>query len=400
MEPQSTKTSIDQEPTKAPPQSSVSNTISSVKYTKQQLMVVIIPVLVLIIGFSMWSYSKEQKRQNDLASVNTPNLYIEAQNKTSNLNKVTTTPTKVDIPTVLITMNQTKIPLGDGNYGNTARNNFIYACQTSYSTGAGGAQVAGPWINTTAKTWDKTKKVAVSGAVKWPTSSFFITNNGQSRNITANDLPINGQTTGTFPVSSTDNAYKYDRNPNKIAAQNVTLNLPLTPTIATSPTCLNGGAIGILMDGVVLFNGLDGEGRDAAAYETLDSCDGHPERTSEYHHHDIPSCILNKYNVPSSSTLIGYANDGFGIYIERDKYGALPTNNYLDKCHGRTSYIEWDGKLVNMYHYEATIEYPYTLGCFMGSNTVKQSQAGPNGTTQNGTGGVPPKGSQLPPPKQ
>lgn len=149
--------------------------------------------------------------------------------------------------------------------------------------------------------------------------------------------------------------------------------------------CVNMGAIGILEDGVVLFNALDGEGRDAAAYETLDSCEGHPERSSEYHHHNIAICIISKYTAPYTSSLVGYAIDGHGIYVERDKNGNLLTNENLDECHGRTSEVLWDGKLTNMYHYTATMEYPYTIGCFKANPAIQATSLtnNPNRPTQN-----------------
>ena len=39
----------------------------------------------------------------------------------------------------------------------------------------------------------------------------------------------------------------------------------------------------------------------------------------------------------------------------------------LDECHGHTHEIEWDGELVKRYHYHATAEYPYTVGCYRGT---------------------------------
>ncbi|MGJ8722676.1 MAG: hypothetical protein ACSHW9_12615, partial [Salinibacterium amurskyense] len=65
-------------------------------------------------------------------------------------------------------------------------------------------------------------------------------------------------------------------------------------------------------------------------------------------------------------TLVGYALDGFGIYVERDSAGNLPTNADLDECHGRTSTVLFDGVEQEMYHYSATLEFPFTVGCYAG----------------------------------
>jgi len=67
------------------------------------------------------------------------------------------------------------------------------------------------------------------------------------------------------------------------------------------------GAIGVLLTGAVFFNGLDAEGRDAVAHEIQDA------------------------------------------------------------CHGHTHTVPWDGALTDIYHYHATTEYPYTLGCYVGT---------------------------------
>lgn len=63
---------------------------------------------------------------------------------------------------------------------------------------------------------------------------------------------------------------------------------------------------------------------------------------------------------------MGYALDGFGIYVKQAD-GNLLTNSGLDDCHGRTSPVEWDGRRIDLYHYVVTVEYPYTVGCFCGT---------------------------------
>lgn len=257
-------------------------------------------------------------------------------------------------------VNPKAVPLGDGYVTTSPKVGYIDSCTTSFG-GMGGAQAVGPWINTTAKTWDSTAKTAVSGTVSWPAASWTVTVQGSKRVLKTNDLPIN-HTSGTFPVGTGDPAASYDRNPNSIAPQSFAWSVPLNPTAASKPICLGMGPVGVLNDGVVLYNGLDGEGRDAAAHEVLDLCAGHPDMSSTYHHHDVPPCILAK--ATGASTLVGYARDGFGIYVERDASGALLTNAALDACHGRTSTVLWNGKKTTVYHYDATLGYPYVLGCY------------------------------------
>ena len=255
----------------------------------------------------------------------------------------------------------TKLPIGTTKVSLTGPSvGGLFACDAGNSRG-GGAHAAGPWLNETAGTWDLTKKISVQGDVSWPMASYSETVNGSTRNIISNGLPV-GEVTGTFPIASNDPAYAYDRNPNRIASSDVKLSLPVNPTAAATPKCLGKGQIGVLKNGVSLFASLDELNRDAVAYETQDKCDGHPQQTSVYHYHDIPSCIRNA--ATGASTVVGYAYDGYPIVVERDASGNLPTNADLDQCHGRTSKINLDGKVVEMYHYSATYEFPYFIGCF------------------------------------
>ena len=253
------------------------------------------------------------------------------------------------------------LPLGDGLTSRSAQSGHINACPGG-PPGDGGAQFDGPWIH--GSTWDPGAKVHVQGDVSWPAASYSVQVQGSQRVITTNDLPT-GHGTGVFPIASSDPSYAYDRNPNSISAQSITYRLPVQPAVASSASCLSMGPIGVLSDGVLLYNGFDAEQRDAVAHEVLDSCDGHPDQSGSYHHHDIPACLLAK--ATGTSTLVGYALDGFGIYVERDSSGNLLTDADLDACHGRTSTVTWDGAQVSLYHYVATAEFPYTLGCFRGT---------------------------------
>jgi len=264
------------------------------------------------------------------------------------------------------TIDLSAIPLGDGYLSTTPKVGYVDSCVTSFGTGLGGAVEAVPWIDYTTKTWDSRAKPTVSGAVSWPNATFSVTASDGRRIIVGNDLPID-HTTGIFPISTTDSAYDYDHNPNSITPQPISWSLPLAPPAATTPQCLGLGPIGVLSDGVYLYDALDGEGRDAGAHEVLDSCGEHPNSIPELHHHEVPSCILA--TAKGRSTLVGYAADGYGIYVERSADGALLTNRDLDACHGRTSPVLWNGRVQDVYHYDATLEYPYTLGCYHGTPT-------------------------------
>ena len=254
------------------------------------------------------------------------------------------------------------IPIGDGHVSSSPRKGYVDSCTTAFPPAMPAATP--PWISAASHTWNEDAKVAVQGSVAWPQASYSVTVEGATRVVSTNDLPVD-HTTGVFPISPSDPAYVYDQNPNHIAASPTTWTLPSDPTKAHKPSCTNLGPIGVLDDGVLLYNALDANGRDAAAHEVLDGCGGHPDQAPRYHHHDVPSCLMDATS--GQSTLVGYAIDGFGIYVERNSKGQLLKNSNLDVCHGRTSTVLWDGKETRIYHYDATLEYPYTVGCFRGT---------------------------------
>jgi hypothetical protein len=280
------------------------------------------------------------------------------------------------------TVNPRRLPLGDGRVtASGARRGYVFVCQRS--TAPGGASVDGPWIHGT--TFDLSAKATVEGAVSWPGSRFSIRRTGSKLVVTGNDLPIFG-VTGTFPISPSSTAYRYDRNPNSIRAQSISYSLPGRPAVAAKAGCLTGGQIGVATNGVAIFDGLDAGDRDAVAHEVQDRCGGHPQQQGAYHYHAIPACLTKGDSPHAHSKLVGYAFDGFPIYGPRGDGGRPLTNADLDACHGRVGTVTLNGRRVRTYHYVATLEYPYTIGCFRGTpvRTTPPGGGGPPG------GGPPP----------
>ena len=258
----------------------------------------------------------------------------------------------------------TQLPIGTSRVSTSGTaEGGLFACDSGNPNG-GGAGRPGPWINETAGTWNANEKVSVLGSVAWPMAMYSETVEGTVRKIESNGLPV-GEVTGTFPIAASDPAYAYDGNPNSIAATTVSKSLPVAPAAAAAPGCLGKGPIGVLKNGVVLFAPLDERNRDAVVYETQDDCDGHPQQQSQYHYHNVPACLVAA--ATGTSTVVGFAYDGYPIVVERDADGELPTNADLDECHGRTSPVLLDGNVVTTYHYSATYEFPYSLGCYHGS---------------------------------
>jgi hypothetical protein len=248
------------------------------------------------------------------------------------------------------------------NVGSRCRE--LYACRAG-NQNAPGSSADGPWLNIAAGTWDSTTKLAVKGDVSWPTARYSEKVVANKRVLTSNSLPVDIKS-GTFPIAVDDPSYAYDRNPGKITETDTTITLPETGTVAAKASCMSEGPVGMLRNGVMVFNSLDARGLDAVAHESQDVCQGHSAITT-YHYHNVPSCLRNA--ATGTSTVVGWIADGFPIVVERDASGALPTNADLDDCHGRTSPIQLNGKVVTMYHYSATLEFPYFIGCYRGTPT-------------------------------
>ena len=262
------------------------------------------------------------------------------------------------------TLNCAALPLGDRKFSTTGPSvGVVYSC-----TQLSGKPVveSAPWIDAQTNTWSLPAKLAVRGLVSW-SGSISVTESGSTRTITGNGLPISPYRTGTFPISKNDPAYKYDQNPNSIESQNFSFQLPLNPTAASSTSCLPQGPIGITTSGVAIYDAFDAAGYDGAARELQDDCLGHPDPSDTYHiHGSIELCTGDTGSVAQNSELIGYAFDGYGIYGPWYN-GKVLTTKDLDQCHGVTSPIEWNGQTVNIYHYVATYDFPYSLSCYTGT---------------------------------
>jgi hypothetical protein len=259
-------------------------------------------------------------------------------------------------------VDRTKLPLGDGKISSTPTKGWAYSCQRA-NPGGGGAQQAGPWIDETDKTWDSTAKVDVQGSVGWD-SVFSGKANGNAFVLAGNGLPSTA--TGTFPVAASDPAAQYDRNPNSIKAYSMSYSVPLHPARAASATCI-GGEVGVSLLGAPFLSPFDAQLRDAPAREVEDGCDGHPHQGGVYHFHSLSACASQSNGRKHHSKLVGYALDGFGIYGYRGAKGKVLDDGDLDACHGHTGVVRFHGKRQRVYHYHATREFPYLVGCYRGT---------------------------------
>jgi phosphatidylethanolamine-binding protein (PEBP) family uncharacterized protein len=145
--------------------------------------------------------------------------------------------------------------------------------------------------------------------------------------------------------------------------------VPLHPTPAVNPisarSALYRGAIAIAVNGVPIFNALNNRGDDAFLAGELDNWGGHAGRADDYHYHIAPLHLqtLIGYDKP-----IAYALDGYAIYGLTEVDGSTPVG--LDAYNG---HIGPNG----VYHYHASLTYPYINGGLYGTVTVRDDQIEP-----------------------
>jgi hypothetical protein len=257
--------------------------------------------------------------------------------------------------------NFSALPLGNGKTTTTSpQQGYLYQCRRMMG---GQAPGGGPWINTAAGTYSLSAKPVVDGSNPWPNASFKAKVKKAVVKLVGNGLPAD-HGTGNFPIRQTDDAFQYDRNPNTVTAQTIFHRLAAKPKRLASPQCI-GGMVGIARNGVPIFNALDAANQDAVATEVQDVCSGHPQQAGQYHYHGLPACISSG-SESRHSTLIGWAFDGFPIYGPIGNKGSYMRLSDLDECHGHTHKIKYQGETQKLFHYHATHEFPYTVGCYRG----------------------------------
>lgn len=185
--------------------------------------------------------------------------------------------------------------------------------------------------------------------------------------------------TAVFP----DWAKAMDGNPNYIQEQDATWHIPLEPrenarhismTANNSNFALNGGPIGIAINGVVFFNPFDAGAVEAMA--RLDRCCGHPNPDSQYHYHKYPVCVKTPWadDGEAHSPLIGFAFDGFPVFGPYESPGVMAkdsTDNPLNAFN--VHYDEARG-----WHYHVTPgKFPHVLGGYWGHADPANFARGP-----------------------
>ena len=237
--------------------------------------------------------------------------------------------------------------------------------------GGGGASVQGPWFNGdgTYNSKPRSRSTATSSGRRRGFSIVRKARSGRSARTTCRRIT----TPATTRSPRSDDAYQYDRIPPGSPSRTWPVGLPGKPledATASAWACQVGAAT----NGVEIYNAFDAlHVRTLNAWESPGPVRRPPEAGTGYHYHSIPACSTRTSRRKQSRAGRSFAFDGFPIYGPRGKDGKVLTNKDLDVCHGTTSKVKLDGKKQRIYHYVATKEFPYAVGCFRGTTSAPGS---------------------------
>lgn len=182
--------------------------------------------------------------------------------------------------------------------------------------------------------------------------------------------------TKSFYYNTTDACYEAfsstarRANPNKIAAQTITMTVPYNPTAAATARATTGGVIGMALNGIAIYSNTAAPGDNIYEEEaTFDKCDGHPDSSSRYHYHTEPSAITN-----TDSNFVGVLRDGFPIYGRND-YETGTTVTGLDAQGGKTGKTA-DSPSTAVYHYHVNLQTDGTDSAYFISTGYYKGTAG------------------------
>lgn len=145
-----------------------------------------------------------------------------------------------------------------------------------------------------------------------------------------------------------------------LKAQDITLRIPKNPKAAATHTATGLGAIGVAVNGVVLYNQYNGRRAllDSLEFNNMDQYGGHPTPAPalQYHYHVEPTHLTKTLG---ADALMGYLLDGFPVYGPEEN-GARLRSADLDAYHGHEHPTpEYPS---GIYHYHFTDDAPWLNG--------------------------------------
>ena len=182
---------------------------------------------------------------------------------------------------------------------------------------------------------------------------------GEVYNVSENRLNISENE--EFLIFETNNIPDHvltRTNPNQATSKNYKFFIPKNPRLLDVPFKITKKTqeIGIALNGVVIAGPYDSQDKIAPYNRIVDECSSHADPQGMYHYHFSPLCLKNsKGDAIGVSPLnqIGWSFDGFQIFGLANRMKHMPI---LDNCNGHSHKGE--------YHYHATIDYPFFMGCY------------------------------------
>lgn len=245
----------------------------------------------------------------------------------------------------------------------------------------------------TSMKWTKNVKVVVSG------DAWTFKSNG----IPASTLTASHYAVPANPLQVSANGAMIISTSSVLQDQHYVFQIPLTPRYSATTTT-NLGAIGVMLDGAVLYNPYEANDSTVATAHNfkatrhgitasfIDDCDGHPGPGGQYHYHGMPACLValattgkakqvrpvtsfSSKTTPAVSetnaaarrpVLVGFAFDGYGIYDNIAMNGTTIPVKALDACNGIFSAVP--GYPQGLYHYvlENVKTKRSSIGCYHG----------------------------------
>ncbi|HMS66127.1 MAG TPA: YHYH protein [Ignavibacteria bacterium] len=196
----------------------------------------------------------------------------------------------------------------------------------------------------------------------------------------------------------------WNMNPNLPTNQNWVFKITRFPVPAATPVTAGNGQIGVLINGVVLFNAGDAMSynnqnvwhRVAQYFEAVsfDTSGGHPGPSGSYHYH-INMKKLYTPNPSQHSPILGYMFDGYPLY---GPYGYSNTNGTGGIRRMKSGYkkraitvrtIFPDGTVLPSGQWGLAVSATYPLGCF--TEDYELNTAGTDLDSHNGRNCVTPE---------
>jgi hypothetical protein len=172
----------------------------------------------------------------------------------------------------------------------------------------------------------------------------------------------------------------WSMNPNTPSNQNWVFKITRFPVPASAPAAAGNGQIGVLINGVVLFNSGDAMSynnqnvwhRVAQYFEAVsfDTSGGHPSPTGSYHYHINMKKLYNA-DPSKHSPVLGYMFDGYPLYgpyaySNVNGTGGIRrmTSGYV-KRNITTRTTLPDGTVLPSNRWGPAVSSQYPLGCFI-----------------------------------